>query len=302
MIATIVQLLPVIILLLGDLRVTYSFPMHRTTRLSCPFTRSTRNFSSKNALILPRDPDDRPIQTIAAPMVAASDYAFRCLCRQYGVDLTFTQMIHATNLLANKQFGRNHLDLWEYTTPKQSEWSRVQLELFEERSHSDSGENPKSRSPLFQKSTADMSFITGPTIVQLAGHEPATVVKAAQRILEHTDGKVHGFDLNLGKQQLMSPFSQNTLLTILISDVTVVHRMPTRHSTKGQLRSIPDGTGPGKRLQHLVRPTTVSPRNSSRFSKDSFATGPPKVAGPDFTPSRYWYRLPDHSWKDAARE
>lgn len=182
-----------ILLSLGRHR-SASFSMYRRSHLTQSLVRRhthsrTRIFSTKKSLILPKD--DQPIQTIAAPMVAASDYAFRCLCRQYGVDLTYTQMLHTTNLLKDKQFGRHHLDLWEYTPPP-SKWLRTQENLLED---------PGGKSflqPSFDQETFERAK-RGPTVVQLAGHDPTTVVNAAKLILEQTDGQVHGFDLNLGK-------------------------------------------------------------------------------------------------------
>ncbi|GKZ00992.1 hypothetical protein MPSEU_001050700 [Mayamaea pseudoterrestris] len=134
---------------------------------------------------------DKPINCIAAPMVAASDYAFRCLCRQYGVDLTFTQMLHTENLLKQETFRRNHLDLWEYT-PIPAIWSREQREFLEGSKSMDDGG---------RLSHEQQAWTCGPVIVQLAGHDPVRVVEVAELVLEHTGGRVHGFDLNLGCPQ-----------------------------------------------------------------------------------------------------
>jgi tRNA-dihydrouridine synthase len=122
-------------------------------------------------------------------MVAASDFAFRCLCRQHGVDLTFTQMLHTKNLLGQEQFRKNHLDLWEYME-QPTKFSRTQVE-FLEGSHHTHSEN--------DATAMNEDAISGPVIVQLAGHEADKVVRAAQTILDHTGARVHGFDLNLGK-------------------------------------------------------------------------------------------------------
>ena len=143
--------------------------------------------TSLDSLVLPQH-HDGSIHSIAAPMVAASDYAFRCLCRRYGTDLTFTQMLHTENLLLQETFRKNHLDLWEYTdTPPK--WSREQLDFLEG--------SPNSMTTLDD----DLTSTTGPVIVQLAGHDPDRVVEAARLIYDHTEGQVHGFDLNLGKSR-----------------------------------------------------------------------------------------------------
>ena len=124
---------------------------------------------NESALYLPGRPD-APIRSIMAPMVASSDYAFRCLCRQYGVDLTYTQMLHSKNLLADKTFWKNHLDLYEC----------------DDSASDNDPENIHHDAPL---------------MVQLAGHNVDTVVAAAKKILDHTNGRLGGFDLNLGCPQ-----------------------------------------------------------------------------------------------------
>jgi tRNA-dihydrouridine synthase len=88
----------------------------------------------------------RQMRYAMAPMVAASDFPFRCLCRQQqdhqlGGDqqalpitnpdtsdtsiqssttntkqlLTYTQMMHARSLVKDAAFVRNHFDLYEYS-------------------------------------------------------------------------------------------------------------------------------------------------------------------------------------------
>lgn len=47
---------------------------------------------------------------IAAPMVQQSDLAFRTLVRRYGVDLAYTQMLHATNFAHVKVFREENWD------------------------------------------------------------------------------------------------------------------------------------------------------------------------------------------------
>jgi tRNA-dihydrouridine synthase len=131
-------------------------------------TESTSTLTSNtNALYLPGRPDF-PIQSVMAPMVGQSDYAFRCLCRQYGVDLTYTQMLHSRNLMQDHTFSKNHMDLYECN------------------GNGDHTRDNKDAPPL---------------MVQLAGHCQDTVVAAALKILDHSKNNVAGFDLNLGCPQ-----------------------------------------------------------------------------------------------------
>lgn len=138
-------------------------------------------------------PPVQPIRHAVAPMVAASDYAFRCLCRQhYNKNnhsnshdqrpplLTFTQMWHSKNLIQDTTFLNNHFDLYEYEDPTTTAARWLP--------HHDDDNN-------YQSAT------TGPVVVQLAGHCPETVLRAAQLVVERTQGRVAGIDLNLGCPQ-----------------------------------------------------------------------------------------------------
>lgn len=49
---------------------------------------------------------------VMAPMVAQSDLPFRRLCRAYGAELCFTQMIHSFNLVKSKSFLDAQLDVY----------------------------------------------------------------------------------------------------------------------------------------------------------------------------------------------
>jgi tRNA-dihydrouridine synthase 1 len=117
--------------------------------------------NSNAALYLPNQPDT-PITSIAAPMVAASDYAFRALARHYGCDLAFTQMFHARNLVmdAKNTFSKNHFDLYEYAD--NIHLTQAQLTFLK------GSENVPRWDPMIRKK--------GPLIVQLAGHDVDVMV------------------------------------------------------------------------------------------------------------------------------
>ena len=103
------------------------------------------------------------IRTVAAPMVAQSDLAFRRLVRKHGCDLTYTQMIHATNFCKSEKFQRNHLDVFPMNDEFQEE--------------------------------------DRPVFVQIAGHDPKTMTEAALKIVELADGNLDCIDINLGCPQ-----------------------------------------------------------------------------------------------------
>lgn len=163
------------------------------------------------SLYLPRDTTRAsPIQTVAAPMVAASDYAFRCLCRQYGgVDLTYTQMFHARNWVSGRSYPRTHLDLYEVMPPPTT-LLRAQRDLVRLLPTSESiaaaggGGGEATTTLATELMIPDPAACHGPVMVQLAGNEPEVVVQAAQMILDATEGGVHGFDLNCGCPQAIA--------------------------------------------------------------------------------------------------
>lgn len=161
-------------------------------------------------LYLPSQPNV-PIRNVVAPMVAASDYAFRCLTRQYGADLTFTQMLHSKQLVQDTKFFHNHWDLYEYNDQlRQQQQSLVTASenlIFPveqgSRSLSSNEDSPKQivAEGDFPPCTAATQ---GPVIVQLAGHDVNLVTRAARCIIESTNGQVAGIDLNLGCPQTIA--------------------------------------------------------------------------------------------------
>jgi tRNA-dihydrouridine synthase 1 len=119
-----------------------------------------------------------------APMVAASDYPFRYFLRKHcGVDLAYTQMLHSRNFCNDAKFRRHHLDLYD-AGATYGELMPSQVEFLGK-------ENP----------LPEIKHERAPLMVQLAGHDPGMVVKAALMIMDHTGGQVTGFDLNCGCPQ-----------------------------------------------------------------------------------------------------
>ncbi len=158
----------------------------------------------------PPSPDQcQPVTTVMAPMVSASDYAFRCLVRQHAVSehrktmgstkykppLAFTQMLHAANLIRDETFFRHHFDIYECSDNVDA----LQRDLTESQRNAYTHENYPTVDRRYEAPCAMAT--RGPMIAQLAGHDVATVVKAAQKIVTSTNGRIAGIDLNLGCPQ-----------------------------------------------------------------------------------------------------
>mmetsp|Transcript_7773 Transcript_7773/g.11151 ORF Transcript_7773/g.11151 Transcript_7773/m.11151 type:complete len:511 (-) Transcript_7773:14-1546(-) len=127
----------------------------------------------------------KQIQNVMAPMVAQSDAPFRFLGRNHGCDLCFTQMIHAKTIVNSAPFRKAHLDMFPKDTTLQ--WEDLTLAQ--------------------QNCLQGMTYTPtpwpseGPLVAQLAGHDPSLMVEGAHTILEHSQGTVHGIDVNLGCPQ-----------------------------------------------------------------------------------------------------
>lgn len=153
-------------------------------------------------------------KTVAAPMVAQSDLAFRRLVRNHGTDLAFTQMIHAHNFVSSKAFQDSYLDVYKdnesiIMTPsglnalEDIDWDEWRQNCISNHDISLEQLNGEvNRWSSYQES--------GPLVVQIAGHDPDTLSKAAQIILERTnrcsngngyEGPVSGIDVNCGCPQ-----------------------------------------------------------------------------------------------------
>lgn len=115
---------------------------------------------------------------IAAPMVSQSDYAFRTLCRRYGVDCAYTQMYHAKNFALSKAYQDKHMDIY----PAFLKFVPT------EKAH-----------PFHEEELLPLEG--GPLVAQIAGHDPSTMLQVAQTIIERTSGYVQAIDVNLGCPQ-----------------------------------------------------------------------------------------------------
>lgn len=180
--------------------VVQSVPLQRNSRRLWSTTTPNQEETiiptgTSSALYLPNRPL-AALQTVAAPMVAASDYPFRCLCRQYGVDLGFSQMLHARNLLTDATFLRNHIDFYEYSNNNEEAVSLTSAQANLLLLNSDQ----QVRASTLTEGDRER-YRRGPLIVQLAGHDVDTVVRAAQFLYDTTNGQLDGVDLNLGCPQ-----------------------------------------------------------------------------------------------------
>ena len=114
---------------------------------------------------------------ISAPMVDQSELAFRLLTKRNGVDLAFTQMLHARNFCRDKTYQRECIDWHDYRCEPYG--------VHTERDAADAAEN------------VDRNLI-----VQLAGDDPNVLTTAAKLVQEGEENKnVVAVDLNLGCPQ-----------------------------------------------------------------------------------------------------
>ena len=106
---------------------------------------------------------------VVAPMVDQSDLPFRLLCRRYGANLCYTPMIHAGLLVRSEQYRNKFLPRGPHNN------------------HIATTTDDNTQLPLLDR----------PLIGQLCGHDPATVLAAAQLLAPYVDG----IDLNCGCPQ-----------------------------------------------------------------------------------------------------
>lgn len=119
---------------------------------------------------------------ISAPMVDQSSIAWRIFVRMHGVDLAFSQMMHAKNFVNDKSYRADCVD-----------WDNYRV-------------GPTNN--MFHKYSNDIDYdglelkgkqLDSPLIVQLAGDDPFVLVQAG-KYLQNT-GNVSAIDLNLGCPQ-----------------------------------------------------------------------------------------------------
>jgi tRNA-dihydrouridine synthase len=133
-------------------------------------------------------------------MVAASDYPFRVFLREHcGVDLTFTQMLLAKRFVVDPTFRKAHLDLYETSDTTETDIGELlpsQLDCI-----GDVEEYRERRRVLKEIGNPFVRQSSAPLMVQLAGDNVDEMVRTAMMIYEHTEGKLHGIDLNCGCPQ-----------------------------------------------------------------------------------------------------
>ena len=158
-------------------------------------------------------------KNILAPMVAQSDLPFRLMCEQlYNVDLSYTQMIHAHNFAGygGETFRRNHLDVYDKSLVRDVLlgsadsnaliFTQSQRNALDGLDESDI-ESSRQRiiSALQRKNNSlEATLEVKPCVVQIAAHDPDEATKAADMILERSNGQCLAIDLNLGCPQAIA--------------------------------------------------------------------------------------------------
>jgi len=156
---------------------------------------------------------------ILAPMVAQSDLPFRLMCEQlYNVDLSYTQMIHAYNFVegGGETFRRNHLDVYDKSLVRDVLLGRADSNalIFTQSQGNaleglDESDIDASRQRIIsalqaKNNSLETTFEVKPCVVQIAAHDPDVAAKAANMILERSNGQCLAIDLNLGCPQAIA--------------------------------------------------------------------------------------------------
>ncbi|KAL9183888.1 hypothetical protein ACHAXT_004744 [Thalassiosira profunda] len=155
-------------------------------------------------------------------MVAQSDLPFRLMCEQlHGVDLSYTQMIHATNFVDvnGETFRANHLDVYPQSIVRdillgKEDRRKLLVRPSQENALKGMGESEieEARRRILasiagSQGTSEPTIEVKLTVVQIAAHDPDVAVEAAMMILERSGSldadstPVAAIDLNLGCPQ-----------------------------------------------------------------------------------------------------
>eukprot|EP00978_Attheya_sp_CCMP212_P000793 scaffold1654_cov45-Attheya_sp.AAC.1 len=141
-------------------------------------------------------------------------------------------MIHATNFVRDKTFQANHLDVYDTSS---SGWYTNLPPLLESQKAALVGLEDY-RTELFDKHDMDADSTThtirdAPLVVQIAGHDPDTMLEAAQLILERAaPNAVQGIDVNLGCPQTIARkgnYGAHLLEQDLDQACRVIHKLRT---------------------------------------------------------------------------
>jgi len=155
--------------------------------------------------------------------VSQSDLAFRHLCRDYGTQLCFSQMIHSKNFVSGTTFQQNHLDVYREKKERillthsglnaldNLDWNWDRLSLKSGLLKNDYDRilrHEKESTNLF---TSWSEYTESALIVQIAGHDPEVMSSAARKMLSLTNsadtdigsyqGSISGIDINCGCPQ-----------------------------------------------------------------------------------------------------
>jgi tRNA-dihydrouridine synthase 1 len=106
--------------------------------------------------------------------------------------------LHSRKLVEDGTFFQHHWDLYEYDK-KAADMNKQRPLLAAQQNFLEGNAGVSGRA--FKDPPPCSTATRGPVIVQLAGHDVDVVTRAAMRILESTNYKVAGIDLNLGCPQ-----------------------------------------------------------------------------------------------------
>ncbi|PFH34606.1 dihydrouridine synthase (dus) protein [Besnoitia besnoiti] len=124
---------------------------------------------------------------VMAPMVDASELAFRVLCHRYGVDLAYTPMMHSRLFIEDPKYRDLH---WQTLAG----FREGGVDSGEKRDDEEAEVRQRSRGPAQRAEGGDADE---PLFVQFCGDSPETLLAAAQLVEDEVDA----VDVNFGCPQ-----------------------------------------------------------------------------------------------------
>lgn len=146
-----------------------------------------------------------------APMVQNSSKPYRILARLLGANLVFTEMINVESYLRKQNIKK--MDDFFKLDDHLVELFRKKMNPFNPKNINILDENVKN---IYDDHNYDL-------IIQVCGHNPETIIKCCEKIYNSLEGKIFGFDLNLGCPQKIA--KRGNYGAFLSKDIDLVEKI-----------------------------------------------------------------------------